>query len=90
MDSRCARAAYNHDTESKQWLGKAKKRGLVRRVSVVIDEITAHPPDFTKLFVLVSVESLECGPVEIDERVLVEKVVIVIVLRIGMECSTLR
>ena len=90
MDSRCARAAYNHDIPdaSSGW-EKQKKRGLVRRVSVVIDEITAHPPDFTQLFVLISVERLECGPVEIDERVLVEKIVFVIVLRIGVECGTL-
>jgi len=91
MDSRCARAAYNHETEMQEvvWERKKKEIGLVRRVSVVIDEIAAHPTDFTELFILVSIERFECRPIEIDERVVVQKIVLV-VLRVGVECGTLR
>ena len=68
---------------------KQKKRCLVWRISVIINEIAAHPPDFTEFLVLVSIERLErrwCRPVGVDEGV-VE--VVVVVLRVGVEGGAL-
>lgn len=48
---------------------RQRKRCLVRGVTVVIDEIAAHPANLAQLLVLIPVERLEC--VGIDEGVVV-------------------
>ena len=45
--------------------------GLVWRITVVIDEIAAHPPDFTELFSFRAVESLKLTLIRVDKRVVV-------------------
>jgi len=45
--------------ESQESKKKRVKIGLVRRISMIIEEITAYPPDFTQLFILIPCECLE-------------------------------
>lgn len=57
---------------------KRSKRGglsLIWCETVIIDEIAAHPPDFTEFLSLISIEGLEGG--RVDERVVVVHVVFV-------------
>ena len=57
---------------------KRSKRGglsLIWCETVIIDEIAAHPPDFTEFFSLISIESLEGR--RVDERIVVAHVVFV-------------
>lgn len=48
-----------------------KAKGLVWRISVIVDEIAAHPPDFTELFVFVAREGIKVTIIEIRVVVLV-------------------
>jgi len=73
-DSRCARAACWY------WKKKGQRRvGLVRRITVIIDEIAAHPPDLTQFLVLISIKDLEVR-VRVDERVIVEFIFLILVV----------
>jgi hypothetical protein len=65
IDSRCARAAYNNGGCGKprengkngmRWKRKKEKIGLVRRISIIADEIVAHPPDFTEFLILIDID----------------------------------
>ena len=48
----------------------ARMIGLVRRVTVIINEIAAHPPDFAELFAVCAGEGRERRVlVRVDERV---------------------
>lgn len=62
------------------WRKKEQKRiGLVRRIAAVIDEIAAHPPDFTQFLVLVSIKDLEIC-VRVDERIIVESIFFILII----------
>lgn len=52
-------------------LCEASVKCLVWRVAIVIDEIAAHPPDFTEFLSCVTVERLECRVIHVDECVVV-------------------
>ena len=53
---------------------------LIRCITIIINEIAAHPPDFTELFAVRAVERLEWRIfIGVDERV----VVVVHVVRVG-------
>lgn len=59
---------------------------LVRLKSIIVDEITAHPPDFAQFFVWLPGKGFE--PVSVHDR-FVHVVVVHIVLGIGVEGCTL-
>lgn len=58
MDSRCSSAALGGN---KVW------SGLVRRISVIVQEIAAHPPNFTEFLALVACKCIKPSLVRVDE-----------------------
>lgn len=62
-------------------------KGLVGRKAVVIDKITAHPPNLTKFFIFISSKSFESCTIDIEEGIVH---VIFFTMWVRMERSTLR
>lgn len=58
---------------------------LVRRVTVIIDEIAAHPTNFAQLLISVAIEDFEVGG--INESVIIS---VDLVFRIWMQSRTAR